>query len=92
MAPSISSPALLVGGLVGWFIIRPVNGVLGWFFRGFNRLLRPDDRRLRQDGRQIAAAERRSCLLIYGGLLGADLLAIPCGARPASSPSRTRAT
>ena len=35
--PSISCPALIVGGIVGWFIIRPVNAVLGWFFRGFNR-------------------------------------------------------
>ena len=23
---------------VGWMIIRPVNAVLGWLFRGFNRL------------------------------------------------------
>jgi multidrug efflux pump len=28
----------LVGLLLGWFIIRPVNAVLGWIFRGFNRL------------------------------------------------------
>ena len=34
-------PGALLGGLVGWFVIRPVNAVLGWFFRGFNRL-RPD--------------------------------------------------
>src|SRR5207248_195602 len=26
----------LVGGLVGWFVIGPVNAGLGWFFRGFN--------------------------------------------------------
>ncbi len=32
------APGALVGGLVGWIIIRPVNAVLGWFFRGFNRL------------------------------------------------------
>ena len=31
-------PGALVGGVVGWFVIRPVNAVLGWFFRGFNRL------------------------------------------------------
>jgi multidrug efflux pump subunit AcrB len=30
------APGALVGGLVGWFIIRPVNAVLGWLFRGFN--------------------------------------------------------
>ena len=30
-------PGALAGGVVGWFIIRPVNAVLGWFFRGFNQ-------------------------------------------------------
>ncbi|HEX3655376.1 MAG TPA: efflux RND transporter permease subunit [Pirellulales bacterium] len=30
-------PGLLVGGLVGWLVIRPVNVALGWVFRGFNR-------------------------------------------------------
>ena len=30
-------PGAFFGGLVGWFIIRPVNVVLGWFFRAFNR-------------------------------------------------------
>jgi multidrug efflux pump len=29
-------PGALLGGLLGWFIIRPVNAVLGWIFRGFN--------------------------------------------------------
>jgi multidrug efflux pump len=29
-------PGLLVGGLIGWLIIKPVNAALGWFFRGFN--------------------------------------------------------
>ena len=31
-------PGAVVGGLVGKLIIRPVNAVLGWLFRGFNRL------------------------------------------------------
>jgi multidrug efflux pump len=31
------SPGLFVGLLAGWFLIGPVNAVLGWFFRGFNR-------------------------------------------------------
>ena len=30
-------PGLLAGLVVGWFVIRPVNAVLGWLFRGFNR-------------------------------------------------------
>jgi multidrug efflux pump subunit AcrB len=29
-------PGALIGGIVGSIIIRPVNAVLGWFFRGFN--------------------------------------------------------
>lgn len=32
------TPGLLAGGLLGWLIIRPVNAVLGWLFRGFNGL------------------------------------------------------
>ena len=35
---SISSPGAVAGGAIGWLIIRPVNAVLGWLFRGFNRL------------------------------------------------------
>ena len=31
-------PGAVVGGTIGWFVIRPVNSVLGWLFRGFNRL------------------------------------------------------
>src|SRR5438552_11889492 len=31
------APGALAGGLIGWFIIRPVNAALGWFFRAFNR-------------------------------------------------------
>ena len=31
-------PGALAGGLVGWLCIRPVNAVLAWLFRGFNRV------------------------------------------------------
>jgi multidrug efflux pump len=31
-------PGAVLGGAVGWLIIRPVNAVLGWLFRGFNRV------------------------------------------------------
>jgi multidrug efflux pump len=31
------TPGMLVGGLIGWLIIKPVNLVLGYFFRAFNR-------------------------------------------------------
>jgi multidrug efflux pump len=30
-------PGALIGGVIGWFIIRPVNAVLGAIFRAFNR-------------------------------------------------------
>ena len=29
-------PGAIAGGALGWFLIRPVNWVLGQFFRGFN--------------------------------------------------------
>jgi len=32
------TPGAVAGGAIGWLIIRPVNAVLGWLFRGFNRL------------------------------------------------------
>jgi multidrug efflux pump len=32
------APGAVVGGAIGWCVIRPVNAVLGWLFRGFNRL------------------------------------------------------
>ncbi len=31
-------PGLLIGGVLGWLIIRPVNYILGLFFRGFNKV------------------------------------------------------
>ena len=60
-------------------IIRPVNAVLGWLFRGFNRLFDADDRGLRLDGRQAAAPQRARA----AGLrrpAGADLLDLPASA------------
>ena len=32
----LALPGILAGGVLGWFIVRPVNWVLGFFFRGFN--------------------------------------------------------
>jgi multidrug efflux pump len=34
---SLFTPPAIIGGLIGWFTIRPVNAVLGWSFRVFNR-------------------------------------------------------
>jgi multidrug efflux pump len=61
-------PGLLLGGLIGWFIIRPVNAVLGWLFRQFNRLF---DRITEVYGRAIGKLLRISAIvmLLYGGLL-----------------------
>ena len=70
-------------------IIRPVNAVLGWLFRGFNRLF---DRMTAVYGWTIGKSLRISVivLVIYGGLL---LLTYRTFQQPpwASSHSRTRA-
>jgi multidrug efflux pump len=62
-------PGALVGGLVGLIIIHPVNAVLGWLFRGFNRLF---DQMTAVYGRLVGGVLRVSVLvlLLYGGLLG----------------------
>jgi multidrug efflux pump subunit AcrB len=61
-------PGALVGGLIGWFVIRPVNGVLGWLFRGFNRLF---EQLTALYGKTVAGLLRVSlvALVVYGGLL-----------------------
>jgi multidrug efflux pump len=63
------APGALVGGLLGWFIIRPVNAVLGWLFRGFNRYF---DRMTALYGYAVGRTLRLSVmvLVIYAGLLG----------------------
>ncbi len=32
-----ASPGFLIGGLFGWLTIRPINAILGWLFKWFNR-------------------------------------------------------
>jgi multidrug efflux pump len=61
-------PGALLGGLAGWFVIRPVNAVLGWFFRGFESGF---DRITRGYGWTIGKALHHSpaVLLAYGVLL-----------------------
>jgi multidrug efflux pump len=63
------SPGLLVGLVAGWFLIGPVNAVLGWIFRGFNRLF---DGVTSAYGWTIGKLLRISAivLVVYGGLLG----------------------
>jgi multidrug efflux pump len=62
-------PGALAGGVVGWLIIRPVNAVLGLFFRAFNAVF---DRATRVYGRTVSVTLRLSAvvLLIYAGLIG----------------------
>jgi multidrug efflux pump len=62
-------PGLLAGGLLGRIIIRPVNWLLGQFFRGFNAAF---DLATRVYGRLVGWTLRLSAvvLLVYVGLLG----------------------
>jgi multidrug efflux pump subunit AcrB len=64
-----ASPGLLIGGLIGWLIIRPVNAVLGVIFRAFNRVF---DWVTGIYGWTVGKALRLSVVvvLIYAGLLG----------------------
>src|SRR5262245_2841588 len=36
----LAIPGALCGGVIGWFVIGPVNAMLGWLFPGLNRLFR----------------------------------------------------
>jgi multidrug efflux pump len=62
-------PGAITGGVVGWFIIRPVNWILGKFFRGFNWVF---DRVTDAYGRVVGWSLRLSVivLLVYVGLIG----------------------
>ncbi len=61
-------PGMLTGGALGWFLIRPVNYVLGGFFRGFNQLF---DRGAEIYGWVVGKLLKVSALVlvVYGGLL-----------------------
>jgi multidrug efflux pump subunit AcrB len=58
-----------IGAVVGYLLIRQVNGFLGGLFRGFNRIF---DRTTRGYGHTVSWCLRLSAivLLIYVGLLG----------------------
>src|SRR5712692_4284523 len=62
-------PGAVVGGVLGWFFIRPVNRVLGRLFRGFNWLF---DRTTQAYGKAVGWCLRLSVivLLVYIGLIG----------------------
>jgi multidrug efflux pump len=62
-------PGALVGGPLGWFLIRPVNWVLDHFFRGFNWLF---ERVTQVYGQTVGWCLRLSAivLVVYVGLIG----------------------
>src|SRR5438105_13320191 len=62
-------PGAVAGGTLGWFLIRPVNWALGYFFRGFNWIF---ERTTRAYGKTVGWSLRLSAivLLVYVGLIG----------------------
>jgi multidrug efflux pump len=62
-------PGAVAGGALGWFLIRPVNWVLGKFFQGFNWVF---DRATNAYGGTVGWALRLSVivLVVYVGLIG----------------------
>jgi multidrug efflux pump len=61
-------PGMLIGLVVGWYLIKPVNASLGWFFRGFNRFF---DRLTEHYGRVVSWFLKLAVVVIvlYGGML-----------------------
>jgi multidrug efflux pump subunit AcrB len=62
-------PGAVAGGALGWFLIRPVNWALGYFFRGFNWIF---ERTTQAYGKTVGWSLRLSVivLLVYVGLIG----------------------
>ncbi len=62
------TPGMLLGLALGWFLIRPVNAVLGWCFRAFNRGF---DWMTLVYGKVVGGVLRVSVVVcaVYGGLL-----------------------
>ncbi len=77
-------PGLLAGLVVGWLAIRPVNAVLGAFFRSFNRFF---DRMTVKYGNVVSGLLKVSLvmMLVYVGLLaltGWQFVTAPVGFVP----------
>ncbi|MCE9561791.1 MAG: efflux RND transporter permease subunit [Planctomycetes bacterium] len=62
------SPGVLIGGLLGWFLIRPINSVLAWCFGRFNKGF---DWVTDQYGKVVSRVLRLSVIVLigYAGLL-----------------------
>jgi multidrug efflux pump len=83
-------PGALAGGALGWLIIRPVNWVLGVFFRGFNWIF---DRATQVYGNGVGWALRLSAivLLVYVGVVGLTgfgFTRVPSGFIPSQDKGR----
>src|SRR5262245_34575740 len=83
-------PGAVAGGLLGRVVIRPVNWVLGKFFRGFNWVF---DRATAAYGRTVGWALRLSVvvILIYVcliGLTGFGFTRVPSGFIPTQDKGR----
>jgi len=77
-------PGLLIGLTAGWYLIKPVNAALGWFFRAFNRLF---DHLTTLYGRVVGWFLKLSVVVIlaYGGMLlltGWQFVTAPVGFVP----------
>jgi multidrug efflux pump len=87
-------PGLLLGLLAGWFVGRPMNAILGWLLRGFNRAF---DGMTRLYAWVIRLALRGSALvmLVYLGLVGLTcwaLTVVPTGFLPEMDQGRLMAS
>jgi multidrug efflux pump subunit AcrB len=62
-------PGAVAGGTFGWFLIRPINWLLGTLFRGFNWVF---ERTTQAYGKAVGWCLRLSAivLLVYVGLIG----------------------
>src|SRR4051794_36168636 len=83
-------PGAVAGGVLGWFIIRPVNWALGKVFRGFNWAF---DRVTAVYGRVVGWSLRLSVivLLVYVGLIGLTgfgFTRVPSGFIPSQDKGR----
>ncbi|MCI0380940.1 MAG: efflux RND transporter permease subunit [Gemmataceae bacterium] len=78
-------PGAIASGALGWFVIRPVNWVLGKFFQGFNSIF---DRATHAYGKAVGWSLKLSAivLLVYVGLIGLTVFGfarVPGGFVPA---------
>jgi multidrug efflux pump subunit AcrB len=69
MVEFYAPPGILIGSLFGWFLIKPINAGLAWFFQLFNRAF---DWTTDRYGAVVSHVLRIGVIVLigYGGLLG----------------------